>query len=140
MNGYAHMVLEGIVAKQVNSLYTCGIRSPDWLKIKFWKEDIFQVYGALQGEGSCAGSFGSLILSKNDVYVGNVGSGFTEKQRADFLTQLSAIKTGATALKDFTPDKAVLMLCEPRIKVEVRYLEYGTDGHLRFPSFRRWNV
>jgi ATP-dependent DNA ligase len=42
---------EGIVAKRAASTYKPGIRSKDWIKIKFTQKEIFGIVGHVESEG-----------------------------------------------------------------------------------------
>ncbi len=83
---------EGIVAKRRDSTYEVGRRSTSWIKVKNWRTQEVVIGGWRAGKGSRTGSIGSLLLgipSENGLhYVGRVGTGFTERQRADLLTLL----------------------------------------------------
>lgn len=126
--------LEGIMAKRKVSTYQVGKRSGDWLKIKAWQEDIFQIYGLTKGERD---TFASLILGKDGGFVGCVGTGFSDRILTDLLQMLKPLAAKTTNLSNLKLDREVLFFTEPRVSCEVRYLEYGSDGHLRFPSYRR---
>jgi len=132
--------LEGIMAKAKTSLYQIGKRSKDWLKIKAFKEDKFLICGLTAGENERSQTFGSLVLGKETEnglqYVGNVGSGFTEKM----LKELSQIFEGLKGECPFKepPDlgRELKYWLKPFLCCEVRYLE--SEGKLRFPTFRRF--
>lgn len=75
--------LEGVVAKQLNSVYRPGKRSPEWTKIPLVKTQEVIVIGWTQGAGRRVGLPGSLLLAAyNDQdqlrYAGHVGTGFTD--------------------------------------------------------------
>lgn len=132
---------EGIMAKRMASTYQIGRRSPDWLKIKVFKEERFLICGLTEGENDRAKTFGSLILGKETdrglLYVGNCGSGFSE----ELLQKLSVVLSGLGAEECPFPeapklDRRLKHWVKPFLWCEVRYLEYGSDGKLRFPSFR----
>lgn len=139
----ADMGFEGVMAKRITSTYQTGRRSPDWLKIKAFKEETFVICGVTLGEGDRAKTFGSLVLGKEQdggelVYMGNVGSGFTEP----LLHSLSDLfdNTGGECPFPATPDtdREVKMWLQPFLKCEVRFLGLGSEGKLRFPTFRRF--
>jgi ATP-dependent DNA ligase len=71
------------VAKRRNSTYQPGRRSRDWIKTAFeWTTEVI-IAGWHPGEGRRAGTIGSLLLAAHDnqdrlVYVGQVGTGFTQ--------------------------------------------------------------
>jgi len=128
--------LEGIMAKEIASDYVEGKRSPSWLKVKAFQEDTFEIHGLTRGENARSNTFASLILGKGGKYVGCVGSGFDETTLRVCLEKLSPLKTDKCQLEGLAVDREVLFFTEPKLSCEVRYLGYGSDGHLRFPSFR----
>jgi len=131
---------EGIIAKRINSRYELGKRSKAWLKIKNFIEDTFTVIGLTEGEGDRAKTFGSLILAKETesglVYVGNVGSGFTDEMLSSFRRKFEALKDECPFREKPKLDRELLFWTKPVVKVEVRFLDYDGDK-LRFPTFRK---
>ena len=80
--------LEGIVAKNISSIYQPGKRSRDWLKTPLRANCEAVLCGFLPGAGGAAGGVGSLILGAHDdsgslVHIGNVGTGLTDRQRRE---------------------------------------------------------
>jgi len=131
---------EGIMAKWSLSPYLEGRRSEYWLKIKNFQEGVFYVCGITEGEGAREDTFGSLILGElvgdRMVYVGNAGSGLDDSELRHLLGILNSLKGDSPFVKADV-DRPVKFWTRPAIKVEVRYLERGSDGKLRFPTFRR---
>jgi len=130
---------EGIMAKQIYSSYIEGKRSRSWLKIKCFVEDTFVIAGLTRGENERAKTFGALILGKYDngilTYVGCAGSGLTDRMLFDLNTGIRPDQCPFS-----TPpalDKEVLRWTKPSLTCEIRYLGYGSQGHLRFPTFRK---
>ncbi len=87
--------LEGIIAKRKGSTYQPGTRSPDWLKIKQVKTCECVVFGYTEGAGNREETFGALLLGLydegNPVYVGRVGTGFSDQDLSRIIKQLEAI-------------------------------------------------
>ncbi len=78
--------LEGIVSKRVESVYLPGRRSPAWIKTPLRNNTEVVVAGWTPGAGGFQHTFGSLVLGAYDdtgrfVYIGNVGTGFTQAAR-----------------------------------------------------------
>lgn len=112
--------LEGLIAKKVSSRYRRR-RSPDWIKIKATSVASVMVGGFTPGTGHLAGTFGNLHMMVVDhdgelVRLGNVGSGFTDKQRREI--------------------KHLLNTQQHPIIIDVEYLERSSNGQLRMPVFR----
>ena len=131
--------LEGMMAKKADSPYEGG-RSSSWLKVCVDRRADLAIIGFSPPEGSRLG-FGAAHLGAYEddrlVYVGRVGSGFTDRQ----LEELHA------ALKEETidaPSCAIPPLVgrgstwvRPRLVCEVRYKSLTEERQLREPVFVR---
>lgn len=135
--------LEGIVCKRVDSPYRAG-RGDDWLKVKRLESDEFAVVGYTPPKGSRNG-FGSLLLAKPDpavpggwIYVGRVGSGFSDEQ----LRQLGKTIAGKGSTQPTVQLSAIDPLLrdahwiEPSAVAEVYYRGIGNQHLLRQPSLK----
>lgn len=79
---------EGIMIKDVDALYECK-RSTSWLKQKPFIEVSLTVTAVEEGTGRNEGKLGALVCEGIDdgkSITVNVGSGFTDEQRAEFWT------------------------------------------------------
>ncbi|MGE5272471.1 MAG: DNA ligase D [Verrucomicrobiota bacterium] len=136
--------LEGIVAKRVDSPYRQGKRTRDWLKIKTHGRQEFVIAGYTKGRGRRAGRFGSLVLGVwrggRLAYVGNVGTGFTDRVIDDLLTELRPLEQVespfAVVPKMPKVRKADVVWVRPELVCEVEFAEWTHDGRLRAPSFQ----
>ena len=94
MHARAQEGWEGLLVKQARSPYRTGKRSPEWRKLKLEQVDDFIVCGFTEPQGSRA-RFGALVLGQRVgddpadplVYVGDVGTGFTN-QEIDWLWRI----------------------------------------------------
>ena len=134
--------LEGIVSKRRADLHRPG-RSPGWLKIKATCRQEFVVGGYTVPEGSRTG-FGALLLGTYDRagalhFAGGVGTGFSDATLRDLTGRLHELvqescpfvrKPGPVELR--RPAHWI----RPDLVVEVEFLEWTGDGHIRHPSFR----
>ncbi|WP_094275288.1 hypothetical protein [Rhodococcus sp. OK302] len=85
---------------------------------------------------------GSLILGAHDdtgnlIYIGNVGTGFSSRQRRELRDQLLEIER-PTSPFSIAPPRAIAnesRWAEPLLVCDVEYREF-TGGALRHPSFR----
>jgi len=136
--------LEGIMAKRLGSRYLPGKRSREWLKIKGHGRQEFVIAGYTQGQGRRAGTLGSLVLATYQggelVYVGNVGTGFNDKEIERLLRKLKPLER-ATPLFPSVPKmprvrKGDVIWVEPKLVAEVEFAQWTHDGHLRAPSYK----
>ena len=133
--------LEGIMAKRRDSRYLEGRRTRDWLKIKGHGRQEFVIAGYTRGQGRRAGSLGSLILAayRGDelVYVGNVGTGFTDDEIDRLLEKLRPLERSEPPFAEVPKiRKRDITWVEPKLVCEVEYVEWTHDGRLRAPSYQ----
>jgi bifunctional non-homologous end joining protein LigD len=134
--------LEGVMAKRLGSAYTPGRRSPDWRKIKLMNTQDCVVLGWTPGKGGRAGSFGALlvgaIVDGELRWVGQVGSGFTQRMLEDLMAQLAPIVRPDPPIED--PGLAAVKgatFVRPELVCEVQFLEMTKSTRkMRAPSFR----
>ncbi len=130
--------LEGVMAKRALSRYEDGLRSDVWLKVKFTLEQDFVICGWLAGERS---GFGSLVLGLYDrgklVWVGNVGSGFTEKLVADMKKTLKPLAIDKPHFKPVPAELRDAQWVKPELVCSVKYSAWTHEHRLRAPVFLR---
>jgi bifunctional non-homologous end joining protein LigD len=140
----AEQGLEGVVAKRASSPYCEGKRTRYWLKIKTHGRQEFVICGWTKGQGRRSGSFGSLVLGtyrgEELHWVGNCGTGFTERDIDELLAKLEPLQRASSPLaavpKMPKVRKGDVTWVEPRLVCEVEFAEWTHDGHLRAPSFQ----
>jgi DNA ligase-1 len=116
---------EGIMIKDPNAVYECK-RSTSWLKQKPFIEVSLTVVGIEEGTGRNEGKLGALICEGEDdgkKIVVNVGSGFTDDQRADYWTGKEAM---------------VGQIVEVRADAATISQDSADTYSLRFPRFLRF--
>jgi len=136
---------EGIMMKNLDSIYNPGRRVGHMLKIKPEEKDFdLVITGGEYGTGKRSGWISSFVLSCKDkdkfLEIGKVGTGFKEK--------ISTIADGAsfTELTEkikslITEEKGKSVKIKPKIVVSVTYQEiqksptYSSGFALRFPRF-----
>lgn len=143
------MGLEGIMAKKSGSTYAVDSRSKDWLKIKVSQRQEVVIGGFTKNEGT-AKQFSSLLLGVYEkgkfVYVGKVGTGFSEKKQKEMMAlfiPLITDKIPFSAEPDVNkpsrfrpnPPKATATWLMPQLVCEVSFTEVTGDGVFRHPSF-----
>ena len=134
--------LEGVMAKRLGSAYTAGRRSPDWRKIKLMNTQACVILGWTPGKGGRAGSFGALlvgaIVDGELRWVGQVGSGFTERMLEDLMAQLAPLVRSDPPIEDrgLAAVKGATFV-QPELVCEVQFLEMTKSTRkMRAPSFR----
>lgn len=133
------MRLEGIVAKKADSPYR-GVRTTDWLKIRADQTGDFVVVGFTEPKGARKG-IAALHLGQYAggalVYVGRVGTGFSEAQLESLRESLEAAEVEGPTFPGPAPGGNTHHWVRPEMVVEVRYKEFTDDGMLRHPVFLR---
>ncbi len=131
--------IEGIVAKRADSLYRPGIRSPEWIKIKSWRDQSCVIAGYTAGRGRRTNQLGALILAVLDgtrlVHCGQVGTGFDEKTLRDLRDRLTALKVDKCALDVIPKTSEPATWVKPELVCEVRYASWTRDNILRHPAY-----
>ncbi|MGH2682485.1 MAG: non-homologous end-joining DNA ligase [Actinomycetota bacterium] len=132
---------EGVLGKKLGSVYQPGRRSRDWRKIKALNRQSCVVLGWTPGTGSRSRTFGALLVGahrgKDLVWIGQVGTGFTEPMLADLLERLVELETPEPPIDD--PDLRKLKgarWVRPELVCEVEYLAMTSAGKLRAPSYK----
>ncbi|NYV77279.1 ATP-dependent DNA ligase, partial [Streptomyces sp. UH6] len=133
--------LEGLVCKRLDSRYEPGVRSRAWIKIRHMTGVDVVVGGWLPGRGRLTGLPGAVLMGQRDEegllrYVGSVGTGWSEGERADLARLLAAAATGVCP---FTPAPKApgAHWVVPRLVGEVRFSTRTRAGLLRQPSWLR---
>ena len=134
--------LEGVVAKRLGSPYVSGRRTDAWRKIKLISTRDCVILGFTPGQGGRSGSFGALLLGAivdgEMRWVGQVGTGFTDKKLAAVLEQLEPLVRPDPPIAD--PKLAAVkgaVFVEPELVCEVEYLEMTkSTSKMRAPSFK----
>jgi bifunctional non-homologous end joining protein LigD len=127
--------LEGVVAKRASSNYESK-RSDCWVKVKVVTQQEFVICGMTSGERKL---FGSLALGVYDegelIYVGNVGSGFSDETLRSTAAQLEALTTKSCPLRDVPKIPGSTVWVKPEVVAAVRFQSWTRDGRLRAPVF-----
>src|SRR5208283_2399631 len=90
--------LEGVMAKRKDSRYEEGMRTGSWLKIKKLRTCDCVIFGYTRGAQSRGETFGALLLGVYDkagrtVYMGKVGTGFSEEMLRVLIDKFEKLKT-----------------------------------------------
>jgi bifunctional non-homologous end joining protein LigD len=133
---------EGIVSKRANSPYSYGARNGDWVKVKARLSDEFAVVGFTDPDRSRIGIGALMLAAWHDgewVYVGRVGTGFTDDLLRTLSKQLRAAEvkepTANVALMEAATRKKAHWV-KPTIVAEVFHQGLGGQGLLRHPALK----
>ena len=134
--------LEGVVAKEFDSIYEPGKRSLKWLKVKAMHSDEFVIGGYSTAAGGRTQTFSSLLLGYYDdkgrlVFAGHVGTGFDEKLLNELKKKLDAIQTTKSPFAEVPHLNAPATWVKPEMVAEIKFSEWTQDGRLRIPVFLR---
>ena len=127
---------EGIVLKKRDGKYLFGKRK-EWLKIKRQDTRDGVIIGITPGEGKYKDSFGALIVG--DMIDGKLKviaycSGMNDSVRQKLYDVIMNMPEMSYSIKFGKP---VLRTIEPKICVELEYMEQTEYGYLRHPRFCR---
>jgi bifunctional non-homologous end joining protein LigD len=129
--------LEGVMAKKKDSPYEPGARSSNWLKIKKLRSCDCVVLGYTKGSGARTGTFGALLLGlysdKQLVYVGKVGTGFSQTMLDKLSKRFQKLKTDTAPVNVDITDEITWL--KPELVCEVTYQMVTKDKRLRMPRF-----
>ncbi|MEV4125468.1 non-homologous end-joining DNA ligase [Nocardia sp. NPDC049707] len=130
--------LEGILCKRLDSPYLPGRRSPRWTKVKNMRDQEVVIVGWRPGTGRRAGTIGSLLMAVHDdsgnlVYIGSVGTGFTQSALAALQSKLQPLQRDTPTV---SADVGDAVWTNPTLVGEVTFTEWTGDGRLRHPSWR----
>jgi bifunctional non-homologous end joining protein LigD len=121
-------------------VYEPGVRSRAWIKIRNLRSEDVLVGGWVPGKGRLTGLPGAVLVGQRAAgrlrYVGNVGTGWSEAERAELAVLLRAAGTDVCPF-DPVPPVAGARWVVPRLVGEIRYSTRTRAGMLRQPSWLR---
>jgi len=136
---------EGLVAKRLSAPYVAGKRPDYWCKHALIQTTEVIICGWRPGQNRLSGNLGGLLLGGHDpdtgdlVYIGDVGTGFTEDERSRLLAQLEKIEQRKHPFAATPPreDTARAHWVKPDLVGEVVYRQFTRGaGRLRHTAWR----
>ena len=133
--------LEGVMAKRLDSIYTPGRRSQQWIKIKPRTDQSVIVIGWRTGPD---GKLRSLLVAVPGAdgelhYLGRAGSGIAPGDIDDIARTLAGIERKTPPVARIPDaDRRDARWVTPTLVGEVAYSELTPQGRLRAPSWRGW--
>ncbi len=135
--------LEGVVGKRLSSRYEPGRRSSTWTKTALLTTQEVIVGGWTTGEGRRAGTLGALLLGAHDDagrlrYLGDVGTGFTDRMLDDLRDRLAALEQPGSPFDEPVPREQARRAhwVRPQLVGEVEYRNLTRDRRLRHATWR----
>ncbi len=130
--------LEGVMAKDMNSPYRSGARTKEWLKIKVQKGQEAVICGFTRPRAARK-YFGALILGAfrkgKLIYIGHVGTGFTERTLKDIYAKLTPLATPRSPFAEEPATNMPVTWVTPRLICEIKFSEWTGEGLMRHPVF-----
>jgi bifunctional non-homologous end joining protein LigD len=136
---------EGLIAKHRTSTYIPGKRPDSWLKHPLIQTQEVIICGWRPGQNRFTGILGGLLLGAHDpdtgdlTYLGDVGTGFSERERRELQTQLEKRERTTHPFADTPPreDLRRAHWVEPGLVGEVVYRQFTRGaGRLRHTAWR----
>lgn len=138
MSAAAEKGIEGIVAKRLDSPYESG-HNENWVKVKCRKRREFSVvaYGEKQRETGIRNLYLAAFDGEKYVYVGKVGSGIDDRERARLARVFAGHICDKPACENLPSPKGekVTFVCG-NFAAEVEYAEITPSHRLRQPSYK----
>jgi DNA ligase D-like protein (predicted ligase)/DNA ligase D-like protein (predicted polymerase)/DNA ligase D-like protein (predicted 3'-phosphoesterase) len=133
--------LEGVMAKDPASKYTAGMRSDDWLKIKFRQNIQLYIIGYTEGKGERRSLFGAMhVAEKKDaewLYRGKVGTGFDDKVMKEVLAVLKTTPSSPKIITETIEEESRTKWIKAIHQCELNYASITGNETLREPVFIR---
>ena len=124
--------LEGIIAKNKESIYLQDARTKNWLKIKTTLRQEALIVGFTEPTGSRQ-YFGALVLGIYEngklEYAGHTGSGFTEKTLKQVWEKLEPLIIDKCPFDIRPKTRMPATWVKPKLVCEVKFQEW-TEGHI----------
>ena len=133
-------VLEGVVAKRLDSLYEPGRRSPNWRKIKVIFGQEFVIGGWVPEKGINQRRVGTLLVGYYDCdgklhFAGGVGTGFNAELHASITSKLIPLRISSSPFVERVAKKDVIFV-NPQLVAEVEYRRWPEGGQIQQASFK----
>ncbi|HEV7622389.1 MAG TPA: DNA ligase D, partial [Flavisolibacter sp.] len=130
--------LEGIIAKNKNSIYIPDSRTRTWLKIKAEQRHEAIICGYTRKKNSDR-LFSSLILGiyKNNLlqYIGQTGTGFTAAMQKELNKKFKPLILENCPFKKIPDINSPVIWLKPELLCEIKYTELTKEGVMRHASF-----
>ncbi|MBF6610050.1 MAG: DNA ligase D [Chryseobacterium sp.] len=130
--------LEGIIAKNIESTYSRGVRTSEWLKIKTLQTEEVLICGFTEPQGSRK-YFGSLILGTfidgKLTFSGHAGTGFSDRSLKELHQLMTPLIRKTSPFEKIPKTNGAATWISPELVAEIKYTEQTKDGIFRHPVF-----
>jgi bifunctional non-homologous end joining protein LigD len=129
--------MEGVIAKDPESLYYSDVRTNNWLKIKLTKTVDCIIAGFTQ-EKRAISSLALALFTRNKKlqYIGKVGTGFNQENIKELHTLLKPLQTELSPIeKTLQEIPKGIHWVKPKIVAEIAYGEFTPQDILRHSRF-----
>ena len=130
--------LEGVVAKRADGPYEVGRRSRSWVKIKSF-QTIDCVIVGFSADKRALSSLGVALFDEDETlrFIGKVGTGFTDREIKKLRGLLDPLRIETSPAEGVPASYRNIEWVKPEHTCEVRFLEIGSQGMMRNPSYLR---
>jgi bifunctional non-homologous end joining protein LigD len=149
LHAVREMGLEGVVAKKKDSVYVCGERSSDWVKLKLELQQEFVVGGyRLSAPNSIDALLVGYYEGRDLRFAGKVRGGLIPHLRRSLLDKLKPLRTSTCPFSNLpdaetsrwgggvTPDQmGDMQWTKPKLVVQVQFVEWTAENRLRHSKF-----
>ncbi|WP_083223714.1 MULTISPECIES: non-homologous end-joining DNA ligase [unclassified Ensifer] len=128
--------LEGIVSKKLDAPYHSGDKPRVWVKVKCEQRGNFIIVG-FERSTALPSHISRLMLAARKegglVYVGSVGTGWSDKESLALRELLEMVETGE---KPVAVSRKGAVFVEPRFSAAITFRAWTEDKKLRHPSWK----
>jgi len=130
--------MEGVMAKKADSTYAPGYRTEKWLKVKANESLETIICGYTDSEGALFGSLILGVIKDTELkYIGNCGTGFSNKTQQELLGKMKKLETSATPFNEKPNLKGrKANWIKPELVCEVTFSEWTSAGRMRHPVYK----
>lgn len=126
--------VEGVMAKEADSIYYPGKRKKVWLKVKQFQTADCVIIGYTQEKRLISAlALGMYDKKGNLQYIGNVGTGFSEREQKELHQKLKVLVTKKVPVEGLKLKEVKWV--KPELVCEVKYIEFTKDKKLRTPVY-----
>src|SRR5260221_12380812 len=127
------------MAKKKDSLYHPGVRTKEWLKIKYNHSQEAVIVGYTEPKGGRL-HFGSLLLAqykRNKLrYIGHTGTGFNDKTLNALISKMKKLVVDKSPVLPVPKANGPVTWIKPVLVCEVKFTEITKEGILRHPVYK----